>query len=165
MRRRSYKSRDKRIHTLAHVYQSLMACAYIFAAFWIVHTLESELVIASLGASAFIAFSFPHAKSSRPKILLGGYAAGALCGNIFAALLALVPAAFPLPGYIPACALAVFLSMLIMSVLNIEHPPAAALAVAVTIAPNPLAMGLAALGCVAVLVIIKEILKQRLRNL
>ncbi len=165
MRRRSYESRDKRILTRAHVYQSLMACAFIFAAFWIVHAFESELAIASLGASAFIAFSFPHAKSSRPKFLVGGYLVGAVCGYIGSALITLVPESFPLPGYIPACAMAVFLSMLIMTVLNFEHPPSAALAVAVTLAPNPLAMGLAAFGCVAVLVIIKELLKNHLRNL
>ncbi len=68
-------------------------------------------------------------------------------------------------GYIPACALAVFLSMLIMTVLNFEHPPSAALAVAVTLAENPLAMGLAAFILVAALVLIKEFLKNRLRNL
>ncbi len=165
MRRRAYESHDKRIISRAHVFQSLMACAYIFIAFWIVHAFESELAIASLGASAFIAFSFPHAKSSRPKFLLGGYLTGALCGYICSLLMALIPETLPIPGYIPACALAVLLSMFIMTVLNLEHPPSAALAVAVTLAAKPIAMGLAALGCVAVLVIIKELLKSRLRNL
>ena len=165
MRRRPYESHDHKILTRAHIYQSLMACAYIFAAFWIVHAFQSELAIASLGASAFIAFSFPHAKSSRPKFIVGGYAAGALCGYVCSLLLKLIPAAFPLPGYIPACALAVFLSMLVMTVLNFEHPPSAALAVAVTLATNPLAMGLAAFICAAALVIIKELLKNNLRNL
>ncbi len=165
MRRRSYESRDNRIITRAHVFQSLMACAYIFAAFWAVHAFQSELAIASLGASAFIAFSFPHAKSSRPKFLLGGYAAGAVCGYICSLLMPLIPPSFPLPGYIAACTLAVFLSMLLMTVLNFEHPPSAALAVSITLADNPLAMGLAALLCVAALVLIKEFLKTRLRNL
>ncbi len=165
MRRNSYDRRDKRIITSAHILQSLLACAYIFAAFWVVHVFESGLAIASLGASAFIAFSFPHAKSSRPKFLLGGYAVGAVCGIICAALYGLIPEAFPLPGYIPACALAVLMSMLIMTVLNFEHPPAAALAVALTTASRPIAMGLAALLCVAALVLLKEFLKNRMRNL
>ncbi len=155
----------KRTLTRAHVVQSLIACAYIFAAFWAVHSFESGLAVASLGASAFIAFSFPHAESSRPRFLIGGYATGAACGLICAALLPLIPEAFPLPGYIPACALAVLLSTFLMTVLNFEHPPSAALAVGITMAPKPLALGLAALGCVVALVGIKELLKGRLRNL
>lgn len=153
--------------TRAHIIQSLMAGTYIFLVFLVMHSFQSRLVVASLGASAFIVFGFPAAQSSRPRFLIGGYFIGMIIGWLCCGLIALLREVeiFPFPVYIPVCALAVFLSMFLMTVLNFEHPPSAALAVAVTTDPNPIILGLAGLSCIILLCVLKYLLKKHLHNL
>lgn len=153
--------------TGAHLIQSLMAAVYIFLVFIVMNSFHSNLTVASLGASAFIAFSFPHAQSSRPRYLIGGYCVGALCGVVFFYLASYfeVLAFLPFPPYIVSCAVAVCFSMLLMTVLNFEHPPSAALTIAVATAENPVELGFAAIGCICVLSLIKRLLKRWMKNL
>lgn len=158
------QSADKRI-THVHITQSVVAGLYIMLVFWIMHSFDSELAVTSLGASTFIAFSSPAAPSSRPRIMIGGYGLGVLIGFLCNGLAVLLRDVFPFPGYIPACFFAVFLSVLLMTTLHFEHPPSTALAVAVTIDPNPVVMGFAGLCCIVALCVLKEWLKKHLQDL
>jgi len=137
--------------TRADVVHSAAAGAYIFAVFAVMHYFRNYLAVASLGASAFIAFSHPDARLSAPRFIIGGYVLGILCGLACGGAALLLKNRLPFPDYIPACALAVFSAMLLMTLFGLEHPPAAALAVAVTVDSNPLVMGFLALCCVALL--------------
>ena len=148
-----------------HVLQSAAAGLFILIMFLAVNYFQNNLAVTSLGASAFIAFSFPSANSSRPRLLIGGYIVGVIIGILCAGLTTLLDGIPPFPAYIPACALAVFVSMLLMTVLNFEHPPAAALAVAITIDSRPVAKGVAGLICIILLCVVKELLKKYLRHL
>lgn len=154
----------KRI-THAHVIQSLIASTYILIVFGVMNSFESGLAVTSIGASAFIVFSFPNAQSSQPRFLIGGYCIGVLTGLLCGEISAFFQGIFPFPSYIAACAIAVFLSMILMTVLDFEHPSAVATAMAVTTNSNPIVLGIVTLVCAVVLCVLKELLKKHLHNL
>lgn len=116
-------------------------------------------LITSLAASAFIAFAFPRAESSRPKYLVGGY----LCGfgaGLAGYLIYNLDLPFTLHPYtllIISCAFAAFIATLLMVAFGVQHPPAAALAVSLVFEANPLFVGAVAMGCILVLCLIKLI--------
>lgn len=151
----------------AHVIQSLIGGAYIFVVFLMMYALESGMAVASLGASTFIAFSFPHTQSSRPRFLIGGYCVGAAAGLVCYWLIAWVDSTgiLPFSSYVTGCALAVFLAMLLMTSLNFEHPPSAALAIAVATAEQPILVGAVAIACVTLLCGVRHVLRRYLKNL
>lgn len=51
--------------------QSLFVAAYVLVVFLVVYRFGSKLAMASLAASAFIAFGLPAAESGRPRYLIG----------------------------------------------------------------------------------------------
>lgn len=153
--------------TRAHIVQSLLAGGYIFLTFFALHTLRSNLAVASLGASTFIAFSFPQAKSSRPRYLIGGYTVGAAAGVLFHYLITWLETlpGLPLPPHIPGCALAMFCCIFILTVFDFEHPPAVALTMAVAMSDQAILLGISAVLCVCVLSGVKHLLRGHLVNL
>lgn len=155
---------EKKI-TRAHISQSLMAGLFILLVFWVMHSIQSELAVASLGASTFITFSSPNADASRPRFLIGGYFVGVTCGLLCFVLAKFLPDFMPFPVYVLACALAVFLAMFIMTAFALNHPPAVALSIAITISTKPLILSLAAVSCVTLLCALKESIKKYLHNL
>lgn len=157
----------QRPFTKARLLQSLLAAGFIFLMFLVMNSLKSHLAVASLGASAFLTFSFPHRDSSRTRFLLGGYFAGAFWGVVFSAVIRALEQlpAFPVAPYIVGCALAVFCTMFTMTALNVEHAPSCALAIAVATADLPVALGAVAFGCVSVLCGIRYMLRRWLVNL
>ena len=114
---------------LRYVAQCLLAGLVVFVLLVILDAVEHSAVIASLGASAFIAFTMPHQRRARTRFLIGGYVIGVLCAHL---------------GYLPLWAgwvsnesvmvvaifagLAVAVAILLMVVLDFEHPPAAGVA-------------------------------------
>lgn len=96
----------------------------------ILDVVTQTVLIASLGASAFIAFAVPRSLHSDPRHLIGGYSVGIAAGVIMASLDSLVGAvgAWDHAVMIIFGALAISLAMFVMVVTRSEHPPAAALA-------------------------------------
>ncbi len=91
------------------------------------------LVLASMGASAFLLFVVPHSPMAQPWPVLGGHLAAAFVG---------VACAKWIPDFALAAALAVLLSVLVMHVLHCLHPPSAATAmIAVLGGPEVHAIG------------------------
>lgn len=89
------------------------------------------VLIAALGASAFIAFAVPLSLHSSPRHIIGGYVVGIVSG----CALSLIYTAMNLTStfganavMIIAGALATSMAMFLMVVTRTEHPPAAALA-------------------------------------
>lgn len=121
-----------RLHKRRYLLQCLLATVAVFVVLSLLDALHQTVLVAALGASAFIAFTMPHIEASRPRYLLGGYlvaivvgcsasgAEGALASSVPQALTGLVPLA--------CAALATGVAMLIMVSTDTEHPPAAALA-------------------------------------
>jgi CBS-domain-containing membrane protein len=118
-------------HWKHYVFQSLFATITVFIVIWML-TLKNAVVIGAIGATAFIVFALPKSLLAKPQNIIGGYAVGFLCG--------LVCSLIPLPDFVDhnliaslVYALAVGLSIFIMVTIDLEHPPASAIALAVAV--------------------------------
>jgi len=111
-----------------YLYQSFLATVVLFLVLFLL-TVENAVVIASIGATAFIVFAIPRNDTAKPRCIIGGHVVGFLCG----ALCALIPHSSSLTS-IGIYSMAVGISILLMVSLDFEHPPAAgtALGVAMT---------------------------------
>ena len=85
---------------------------------------EKVVIIASMGATAFICFTMPSGVSAQTGHVIGGHLVGLVCGAIFTLTV--------LPYYVEF-PLAVTLAIFLMAAFDVEHPPAAGTALAVAI--------------------------------
>ena len=130
-----------------NMFQSALAAVFVMASFWLTMHVDQQLLVASLGASAFIA-TFPRAHFAKARNLVGGYACGAFWGVLLSLVkgYGLVDSSM---GFVAVCCgLAVFLTALSMLMLNMEHPPAAALTLSITLSQEPIQLAAIALACV-----------------
>lgn len=112
-----------------YIFQCLMATLSLLIIFGVIDYVLHTVVVASLGATSFIIFTLPHRNSSRVRYILGGYVLGSIAGGICALLVSAQVLLSPmLVG-----ALAVGLSMFLMVIFNMEHPPASAFALGIAI--------------------------------
>lgn len=133
----------------------------------VLDAVTQTVLIASLGASAFIAFAVPRSLHSDPRHMIGGYVVGIVAGVAMSSLYAL----FALEGgwdhavMIIFGALAISLAMFIMVVTRSEHPPAAALALGLVLNEWDLITLLVVLIGVIGLSVIKQIVMPMLMDL
>ena len=106
-----------------YVFQSLLTGLVIFIVVLTVGK-DKVVIIASMGATAFICFATPKSVSAQTKHVIGGHFIALICGAIF--VLTAMPYYVEFPS---AVALAVFL----MVVFDVEHPPAAGTALAAVV--------------------------------
>ncbi len=107
-----------------YVFQSLFATLAIFIVLVLLR-LHNAVIIASVGASAFIIFAMPNYITAKPWNVIGGHVVGLLSGSLFA----LIPHSALLSSAI-IYALAVGLAIFVMVVIDTKHPPAAGTAIA-----------------------------------
>ena len=120
------------------------------------------MLIAALGASAFIAFAVPHSPHSGPRNMIGGYTIGIVAGCLMATL----ESAMNIQGSGAAHAvmvifgaMAISLAMFMMVVTRTEHPPAAALALGLVLNEwDLLTLGVVMTGIVALSLIKRLVL-------
>jgi len=152
-----------------YLLQSLLAAVIIFVVLLLVGKVFDIVVVASLGASTFISFTMPQSNPSRPRFLIGGYVVGSICGilmNYFSRfLISADMQIFGLSPFILACALAVGLAMLLMTVFDFEHPPAAALAMGLVPDTKVFITAAVAIACIVIISLIKTAIKRWLINL
>ena len=125
-------------------------------------------IVASLGASGFILFVAPHANNSQARNLVGGYICGSIAGILTSLLYGQVSEInFFGVDYILVfiCATAPALATLLMTTTALIHPPAAALALGLSVEPNAINTAIAALIGVIFLCLIRFMLKKYLKNL
>ena len=129
----------------------------------------SMTIVASLGASTFIAITMPHTNSARPRYLVGGYVIGASCGALMHYVYQyLVSANIQVMGHSPhilSCAVAVGLAMFFMVITNSEHPPAAALSMGLVMQSNVIVTALIAVASIIIVCAIQTMMKKWLKNL
>jgi len=96
----------------------------------VLDAVTQTVLIAALGATAFIAFAVPRSLHSGPRSLIGGYVVGILSGALMGTLNNIidVPVVYDHAVMIVCGAVAISLAMFTMVVTRTEHPPAAALA-------------------------------------
>jgi CBS-domain-containing membrane protein len=100
---------------------------------------HSSLLIAPFAATAALKHAAPHSPLARPRNIIGGYVVGALVGLALGLCVGGGPVAM---------AAAAAVSAVVMLSLDVEHPPAVAMAVVALGTPTPWAVQIAAAGAV-----------------
>jgi CBS-domain-containing membrane protein len=157
-----------RTHWVRYVGQSLMAAISVLVVLLILDSVKQTVLIASLGASAFIAFTIPCSQYSRPRYLIGGYLVGMVVGGtsfLLASWLAETAMLDMHQAQIVFGALATGMAMFLMVITDTEHPPAASLALGFVLNEWDALTVLAVLSGIVALTSIKEVLKPRLMDL
>jgi CBS-domain-containing membrane protein len=156
-------------HKGKYTVQCLLAAAAAALILLVLDFFSNAAIIAALGASAFIAFAMPRANVSRPRFLLGGYlmgiGAGTLCYWLWQAPFVSGYLTIPQRPQIVPGAVAVGLSIFLMTITNTEHPPASGVALGLVLGDwKGQTILVIAIGIVA-LVLIKTLLRPILINL
>lgn len=142
-----------------YVLQSLFATVTVFTVL-LVLSLERAVIVASIGASAFIVFAMPRNITAKPRNVIGGHLVGIVCGSLFA----LVPHSSPLLATaIYSCA--VGCSIFVMVITDTEHPPASATALGVAIGGFSWSSASAVLTAAIVLSLVHRYFRPFLRDL
>lgn len=147
--------------------QSALAAVFIFLTFTVARALNDVLIMPSLAATVFIAFTFPHAKSTAPRAIIGGYVLAGIWGCLYFWVGGALSLNLTGPVYadILTCAITVFTVMLLMATMNMEHPPALAMAASLIFMESPYLPAIAAVISVCILSAIKWLLRRYLVNL
>lgn len=153
-----------------YVVQCLLAAAATMVVVALLDSLHEMALIASLGASAFIAFTMPESHISDARYLVGGYVVGLVVGVAFG--LTFRALALPAEGASRYAAdivlggLAVGVAIFLMVLLNLEHPPAAGIALGLVMNHEWGLFTLAViLGAITALSALKWLLRRYLKNL
>jgi len=116
-----------------YLYQSFLATVVVFVVLFLLN-MEHTVIIASIGATAFIVFTMPRNITAAPRRVIGGHLIGLFSGS----LCALIPHSLVISSIL-VYSLAVGISIFLMVALDAEHPPASgtALGIAITgFSPN-----------------------------
>ena len=152
-----------------YVLQSLLATLALVVVLAILDAISDAAIVGALGASSFIAFTMPYKHVSEARYLVGGYAVGVISGvacYYASVLLGLSSTTvFGASSSVVFGALAVGLAIFIMVVANLEHPPAAGVALGLVLNQcDALAIIVIIVGIVA-LSIVKTMMKPLLIDL
>ena len=123
---------EVRSHWRNYVFQSLLATASLFCVLIFLEQ-GDKVIVASLGATAFVVFALPNNLTAQPRNVIGGHVVGLLCGFVGYWLLHLLPNPDQFIAEAGIHAFAVGLAMFIMVVIDTEHPPAAGTALGAAI--------------------------------
>ena len=151
--------KEFREHWKHYVLQSLLATATI-AVVLVFLTLENAVIVASVGASTFIVFAMPKNITAKPRNLIGGHMAGMLVGSMFH----FIPHALPMAAVIVYAA-AVGVSIFLMVVLDMEHPPASGTTLGVVISGFSWGVGAAVLTATVILSLVHRFCNRWIRDL
>jgi CBS-domain-containing membrane protein len=140
----------------------------VFLLLIILDAVTQTVLIAALGASAFIAFAVPRSLHSNPRHMVGGYLIGMAAGCLMSGIDDWIDVASPGIDHaimIILGAMGISLAMFAMVVTKTEHPPAAALALGLVLNEwNPMTLMVVLVGIVA-LSVIKQIVMPYLLDL
>ncbi len=156
--------REVKAHWRNYVFQSLLATASLFCVLIFLEQGE-EVIIASLGATAFVVFALPNNITAQPRNVIGGHIVGLMCGFAGYWLLNLLPSPDHFIAKAGIHAFAVGLSIFIMVIINTEHPPAAGTALGVAFGGLDLRLVLTVLFFSVVFSGIRLLLRKHLRDL
>jgi len=152
-----------RRHWPNYVWQSVLATLVLLLAL-VALRMEHGVIVASLGATAFIVFAMPDSLTAKPRNVVGGHVGGLLCGGLCS-----LAAGGLAPGWaLVAYAAAVGLSIFVMVVTDTEHPPASGTALGIATVQSWRAFAPAALAVVTgavLLALAHHLLKPYLRDL
>ena len=110
-----------------YLYQSFLA-DIVLAVIMLALTMQDAVVIASIGATAFIIFLMPSNITANPRRVVGGHIIGLVSGSLAALILQ-----YTIISYVVVYAIVVGLSAFLMVALDFEHPPASGTALGIAI--------------------------------
>ena len=119
-------------HWRNYVFQSLLATVSLFCVLIFLEQGE-QVIVASLGATAFVVFALPNNLTAQPRNVIGGHIVGLICGFVGYWLLSLLPNPEQFVAEAGVHAFAVGLAIFIMVITDTEHPPAAGTALGAAI--------------------------------
>ena len=125
------EDRFRRENLSRYFLQCTLAFVVVLILLLVLDAFTQTVLIAALGASAFIAFAVPRSLHSDPRHMIGGYLVGIMAGSLIGTLNAAIHISDVTLAHsvmIVFGALATGLAMFVMVVTKTEHPPAAALA-------------------------------------
>lgn len=152
-----------------YIFQCALAAAASLLIFLLVDMISSMIILASFGASAFIAFTMPLGYAAKPRNMIGGYFCGSVTGLFFYFLyqLMIIHVAFQYIDLtlVILSALCVGITSFVMVLMDMEHPPAVGMALGLVINEwTYLSITITLLAIIA-LSIMREALKKHLINL
>jgi CBS-domain-containing membrane protein len=142
-----------------YLYQSFLATVVVFLVL-VLLTMEHTVVIASIGATAFIVFTMPKNTTARPRRIIGGHFTGLVAGS----LCFLIPHSSTLMTVL-ILSIAVGISICLMVALDFEHPPASGTALGVALTGFSVDIFIAILTSVVILSIAHRFAKRYIRDL
>jgi len=157
-----------RHNKLQYVLQTLLAVITIMVVLLALDSVQQTVLIASLGASTFIAFAMPRSYPSRPRYMIGGYCVGTVVGCLLSLLsigLADQVGLDRRTTQIVCGAVATGLAFFLMVLTDTEHPPAAALALGYVLNEWQLDTVVVVLGGVTALAVVTQLFRARLMDL
>ncbi|MFQ5952027.1 MAG: HPP family protein [Candidatus Omnitrophota bacterium] len=118
-----------------YIFQSLLAGFTVALALVFLDVVRQPVIIASFGASAFVAFTVPHLRISGPKNLIGGYVVGVIVGVLIHNLAEIFNSIYLLDRIMTVIAggAAVVLAVFFMTITDTEHAPATSIALGLVI--------------------------------
>ena len=132
-------------HKLKYVLQCALATVVVSVILIVLSSVAETVIVAALGASAFIAFAMPQKSVSNPRFLIGGYLIGTAVGcgcHFLSRHYLLTEISFDHTEYYLLThisfiheywhqifgSISVGTALFLMTITNTEHPPAAGLA-------------------------------------
>jgi CBS-domain-containing membrane protein len=142
-----------------YLYQSFLATVVVLIVLWLLSA-EESVIIASIGATAFIVFTMPSYVTARSRRVIGGHFTGFLCGTLGAVILH----NWGIPAIL-VYSLTVGLSIFLMVALDFEHPPASGTALGVVISGFSFKVLLAIVTSAVILSLAHHYMKKYLKDL
>jgi CBS-domain-containing membrane protein len=152
-----------REHRAKYILQCVLAVLVIALLMGFRVFVDSVALLAALGASSCVAFTMPHQPASNMRHLIGGYVCGAAVGGVCQTLLLsgwISPEM--VDPYVVQCVLAgvaVGLAILLMVIMDMEHAPAAAVALGLVLDKPVPENILYVLGGITILALLKRLLQ------
>lgn len=143
--------------------QSIFVAIFLSITFFIANILDSRLLVTSVGSSAFVAFALPKSVYVKTRYLFGGY----IIGAVFGILAWNMKEQFEdMDGHITILfvILAVFLTSLVMTYLDFEHPPCIAFTITIVLSEHPYYLTAGAIFMISMLVICRELCKRLIKQ-
>ncbi len=160
---------DKFRHNkLQYVFQSLLAMVAVAVAMLLIDWLTNAVIVAALGATAFVVFSLPLSRQSHARAVIGGYVVSIAVGTLCFWLAAVMPARTAHAEYalkVVFGAGAVGLAVFVMTITNTEHSPAAGVALGLSLGQWELRTVAIVMLAVVTMVVLQRILRRHLRDL
>ena len=148
-----------RLYWKHYVLQSILATCSVFIVLYFL-SLQEAVIVASIGATAFIVFTMPNNITAQSRNVIGGHLVGLFYGFLFS----FIPHS-ALTFSILIYSMAVGASIFTMVVTDTEHPPAAGTALGVVITGIRLDVLITVVMSIIILSLIHRLFKPYLRDL